>query len=393
MDRREADGIAALLPQNAPTSLTQQVKPPTAIAVVAGGKTTSLALPLAVPGTVFVADGQQSLYVADAARVVITITASETVTITPGAVITVAGILSTVVAATSSSTTSDSTVTITSQSSGSSPSTSNGALQSTSSTSTTAPTGGVAAVTTKAFGPTEKPTTTKIGTIGALFPGNTFVYTPTQNTEMVSPIAMPKAGLKSGAAAGLAIGMLIAGALIAALACFLLFSRKNKRNAAKAGRYEPTVYADEQDLKHPTKISSTPLGAIGAAAIIENNLPQPKEDNAIIGDLSRIKSRIEGHVDSYYHTAGANNQAVAQALNAACGTAFPVPIVRLQELLSNPRKRPAVLRAAIAWIIISRIDFGSGPDTTFLPTHVTGATRDLSASRMDEPSEFSPDAG
>lgn len=130
------------------------------------------------------------------------------------------------------------------------------------------------------------------------------------------------------------------------------------------------------------------MGAIGAAAIVENNLPQPKEDNAIVGDLSKIKSRVEGHVDSYYHTAGANNQAVAQALSAALSTAFPVSMAKLQESISNPRKRPAVLRAAIAWIVVTRIGFGSGPDTTFLPAYIAGTIRDLSASRMDEPSEF-----
>lgn len=203
------------------------------------------------------------------------------------------------------------------------------------------------------------------------------------------PAEPEKARLKGGAAAGIAVGCLVAGALVATLACFLLFSRRKKRAAAQAGHLEPTVYSEEHDLKHPAKTSSTPMGAIDAAAIIENNLPQPKEDNAIIGDLSRIKSRIEGHVDSYYHTAGANNQATAQALSAALGTAFPVSMLKLQELLSNPRKRPAVLRTAIAWIIVSRIDFSSGPDTTFLPAYVAGATRDLCASGMDEPSEFS----
>ncbi|QDS69004.1 hypothetical protein FKW77_009468 [Venturia effusa] len=193
-----------------------------------------------------------------------------------------------------------------------------------------------------------------------------------------------KAGLEPGPTAGLAIGMLFAGALIAA-ACFLLFNRRQKGNAARAGQYGPTMYTDEHDLKHPTKIGSTPMGAIGGAAILENNLPQPKEDNAIIGDLSRIKSRIEGHVESYYATAGANNQAVAQALRAAVGSAFPVSMAKLQELLANPRKRPVILRAAIAWIIVSRIGFGSASNTTFLPALLAGLTRDLSASRMDEP--------
>lgn len=270
---------------------------------------------------------------------------------------------------------------------------SGGTTSGTSSAASTSSKDGVEAaasvLTIRTFAPKSKPVAIATGTQGALFPGNTFVYTTNNNTSMESHLATSKGGLSDRAAAGIAIGCLIAGALIAALASFLLFSRGKKRNAAQAGHYEPTVHADEHDLKHPAKVTSAPMRAIGAAAIIENNLPQPKEDNTISGDLSRIKSRIEGHVDSYYHTAGANSQTIAQALSAALGTGFPVSMVKLQELLSDPRKRLAVFRAAIAWIIVSRIDFSSGPDTTFLPRHVADVIRDLSASRMDEPSEFS----
>ncbi|TID22976.1 hypothetical protein E6O75_ATG02150 [Venturia nashicola] len=267
--------------------------------------------------------------------------------------------------------------------------------QSTGSTSKTIPTTILAVFEGVTSDPTNGNTVSSTSAGGtqvsaALLPGGkSLVWTnPTDPTQAYKiPAHLQKAGLKDagGAAAGLAVGMLIAGALIAALVCFLLSSRKKKHNAAQAGHYRPTGYADDHDLKHPEKITSAPMTAVGAAAIIENNLPQPKEDNAISGDLSRIKSRIEGHVDSYYHTAGANNQAVAQALSAALGAAFPISGPKLQECLSNPRRRPAILRAAIAWIVVSRIDFGNGPDTTFLPTHVAGATRDVSASRMDEP--------
>jgi hypothetical protein len=239
-------------------------------------------------------------------------------------------------------------------------------------------------------------TASPAGTIvsATLFTGNSsLVWTDPHNSTLTYKIPaylqISKKGIQpAGTAAGLAIGCLLAGAIIAALACFLLFSRQNKRKATQASHYEPTAYTDEHSLKHPTTITAVPLGAVGAASIVENNLPQPKEDNAIIGDLSRIKSRIEGHVDSYYHTAKANNQVVAQALSAALGTAFPVPSAKLQELLSNPRKCPALLRAAIAWIIVSRIDVKSGLTETFLPAHLAGATRDLTASRMDETSEF-----
>lgn len=224
-----------------------------------------------------------------------------------------------------------------------------------------------------------------IAVSATLLPGNqTLVWTDPNNSIHKIP-AHPKGGIQpAGAAAGLAIGCLIAGALIAALVAFLLFYRRNKRKAAQNAQYEPATYTDEHHLKHPTTIATVPIGAVSAVSIVENNLPQPKEDNAIIGDLSRIKSRIEGHVDSYYHTAKTNNKAVAQALSDAVGTAFPISIAKLQELLSNPRKCPALLRAALAWIIISRIDFKSEPSETFLPAHLAGATRDLTSSRMDE---------
>lgn len=348
---------------------------PLTVAVNIDGTTTAFSLPVTFIGTVVNTDGSQTLFnTLGTAIATLAIPPTQTLLVLPGQVITAAQGTFTGKSAASTATTAISTT------SSSDAGTTNTATSNTA--TSTGATSGTAATTS----PASSTPTAFTGTYNST--DGTFVYQDGPNHFTKLRVGGGNKSLPAGPAAGLAIGMLIAGALIAALVCFFLFSRRKKRNAAQAGHYEPTVYADERDLKHPTKITSTPMAAVGAAAIIENNLPQPKEDNAIIGDLSRIKSRIEGHVDSYYHTAGANNQAVAQALSAALGTAFPVSMAKLQELLSNPRKRPAVLRAAIAWIIVSRIDFGSGPDTTFLPAYVAGTTRDLSASRMDEPSEF-----
>jgi hypothetical protein len=195
-----------------------------------------------------------------------------------------------------------------------------------------------------------------------------------------------KKATSSAEIAGIAVACIIGGALLASLAFFFL----SKFRARKSKGYSNEDYGSpmegySQDLKKGTTVTMS-IPEKSAAAIVETHLPQPKEDNAIIGDFSKLKNKLDGHVQTFYQTGPANDQAAAQALAQVLGDRSPIPTARLLGLLSNPNSRPVVLRSALAWIIVSRIGVDSNPTDTFLPAQVTGAVHNLPPSRMDEKS-------
>ena len=188
----------------------------------------------------------------------------------------------------------------------------------------------------------------------------------------------------AGAVAGIGISCAVAGALIAGLICFLLMRRKQKTRSDKHSEYAVGSYASES--KNPTSIT-VGLPGNSSAVIVENYLPQSREDNAITGDLSRIKNKIDGHVQTFYALSGGNDQACAQALAAILGNQSPIPRAQLPALLASSRTRPSVLRAAISWVIISRIGPDSNPQESFLPVDVAGTLSSLSQNKMDDRSK------
>jgi hypothetical protein len=194
-------------------------------------------------------------------------------------------------------------------------------------------------------------------------------------------------GLTGGAIGGIAVACFVGGAVIASLVFFLLTrsrARKNKGYTSEES-YGASKEGYSADSKKRTAVTIS-LPEDSPAAIVENNLPQPKEDNAIIGDLSKLKNKIEGHIQAFYQTGPANDQAALQALPQILGEGSPIPVSRLAGLLSNSKSRPAVLRSALAWVIVSKIGVESNPRDTFLPAQVTGAVHTLPPTRMDETS-------
>jgi hypothetical protein len=207
-------------------------------------------------------------------------------------------------------------------------------------------------------------------------------------TQPGAAIAKPtSSGLKSAAAAGVGIGSAIGGALIACLVFLLLTKRRrskgNHNNESYGMSAEGSFVANS---KKSTRVTIS-LPEHSSAAIVETNLPQPVEDNTITGDLSKLKNKIDGHIQSFYNTTLTNDEAAVQALQQLLKDS-PIQISNLAAQLSNPRSRPALLRLALAWTMISRIELECHGRASFLPTPVTGSVHTLPQTKMDERSPF-----
>ncbi|KAL8910941.1 MAG: hypothetical protein Q9171_003808 [Xanthocarpia ochracea] len=115
--------------------------------------------------------------------------------------------------------------------------------------------------------------------------GSSNSATPRNNPNSISP----------GAAAGVGIGSAIAGALIAAAILFLFFRRRRRPAPARSDVIPLNGFGSvEKTFASPDSIS--PVG------MIERSLPQPAEDQALGGEMSRLKTAIKNHVQSFYHT-------------------------------------------------------------------------------------------
>lgn len=204
----------------------------------------------------------------------------------------------------------------------------------------------------------------------------------TSNSSLiVGPTKIPqpskKSGVSSGGAAGIAIGCTIAGAIIASL-IFWFFIQKSKKGQLRA-HHESGAAALPQHEKRPDVSLQSVDDARSISRTVENNLPQPLEDKAIAGEISKISTLIKNHTQSYYH--GARVRAGAVDLDAlqALGSSLPMSVGTLDTLLSNPTTRETGLRFCIAWVIVSRIQVNSAPTTTFLPPEVAYCMQSMTA--------------
>jgi hypothetical protein len=133
-------------------------------------------------------------------------------------------------------------------------------------------------------------------------------------------------------------------------------------------------------------VSTFAIPIASAGAIVESNLPHPAEDNAITREFRALKGRIDGHIQTYYHSSGGDDNAAAQILVSTLGDQSPIPRSRASALLANPKTRPLVLRASLAWILVQRIFLNGTNVDSFLPPHVKGVYAILNYTRMDDQS-------
>ncbi|KAH7321602.1 hypothetical protein BKA65DRAFT_555954 [Rhexocercosporidium sp. MPI-PUGE-AT-0058] len=175
---------------------------------------------------------------------------------------------------------------------------------------------------------------------------------------------MNKKGISSGAAAGIGIGGAIAGAVVAGLILLFLFARYKKRRQQQ----QPNAFATHlpnynSDLGRQEKGISTPT----KSGLIVAEMPQPVEDDAIIGALSRLRDSIKNHVQSFYHTSTISTQSLNQAVLSGVANDTGIQVSELHNLLATPASRIPALRLCVAWIILSRCDGRGPPGTSLLP--------------------------
>ncbi|PVH85557.1 hypothetical protein DL98DRAFT_606741 [Cadophora sp. DSE1049] len=231
---------------------------------------------------------------------------------------------------------------------------------------TNAPTGTKTTSTSSSVSvPSSTTFVTGSSTITAPASGTTVGSTDTAITSI--PEAKPTSASKDispGAAAGVGIGSAIAGAVIAALVLLLLFGRYKKRHQESAGysnhlpNYNSDLGRQEKELPIPTKTG---------VVVTESYLPQPAEDDAIIGELSRLRDNIKNHVQSFYITGPIDAQSLDRSLLGELGRDTGIQLSKLQDLLVNRTSRNSALRLCIGWIILSRCDGGGPADTSLLP--------------------------
>jgi hypothetical protein len=199
-------------------------------------------------------------------------------------------------------------------------------------------------------------------------PGSQFSPTSTSPTIATSK-KDPKAGyVPPGAAAGIGIGAALAGAVIAALIFFFVLQRFKKRNrqpqlSAYAQHVGPYPDAARQE-------KSTMVAVTGGASSIDSYLPQPAADDAITGDMSRLRDKIKDHVQSYYHVSPISPQMVDPSKLQDVARAVGISPQRMQELLLNPHSRIPAIRLYLAWLILSRCGGQGQARSSFLPAEV-----------------------
>ena len=178
-----------------------------------------------------------------------------------------------------------------------------------------------------------------------------------------------------GATAGIGVGCAIAGTAIAFI-LFWFFKRKSN-NRHQTPDQEARATAFPRQEKQPV-VNVQPLdNANLTTRTVENNLPQPLEDNAIAEAISKISNSIKNHVQSYYHNARASAGAVNIDALQALGDGLPTSVGTLNTMLANPTTRETALRLCIAWVVVSRIQFGGDPRITFLPPEVTSCINSM----------------
>jgi hypothetical protein len=182
-------------------------------------------------------------------------------------------------------------------------------------------------------------------------------------------------GLSTGATAGIAIGCLAAGALLAGLILWFCWRRKKTPKSQYSGANTYAMASQEKGFSANT----VPLAGVGHTAVgIGGGLPQPLEDKAITGDISKISNAIKNHVQSYYHTSRISPGLIDYDDLHAFGPTLPISVGTLTTLMGNAATREIALRFIIAWVVVSRLQPSKDPAKSLLPSEVAQCYQTIS---------------
>jgi hypothetical protein len=187
--------------------------------------------------------------------------------------------------------------------------------------------------------------------------------------------------LSSGAIAGVAIGSLVAGVLIAGLAFWLCCGRSRRSRTRDP---EPNTVA-----LMPTEKGFTAT-SVSLSGVPTGTLPQPLEDKAISGDISKISSSIKNHVQSYYHNSRVSPGLVDYDDLYALRPTLPISVGTLTTLMGDPATREIALRFIIAWVLVSRMQPIEGSSQSLLPVELVTCYNSIATGDHGSQSKFTP---
>ncbi|KAF3033088.1 hypothetical protein E8E12_003753 [Didymella heteroderae] len=133
------------------------------------------------------------------------------------------------------------------------------------------------------------------------------------------------------------------------------------------------AFYTEQNVK-PEKGAAVVAMSVGS---IDDLLPQPVEDDAIIGDLSKIRDNIKNHVRTYYHSgptsAADMNEAGIRDIAALTGANAAVIV----KMLADPLTRDSALRSIVGSVMLTRCTEERSP--SLLPNDVAALSASIPA--------------
>ncbi|KAH6881646.1 hypothetical protein BKA58DRAFT_306630 [Alternaria rosae] len=205
-------------------------------------------------------------------------------------------------------------------------------------------------------------------------PPQSSISSPTLGTTTSTSIANPNPqlqttneGISTGATAGIAIGCFAAGALLAGLIFWFCRRKRGRPNTQYPAENTSALASQEKGFS----ASAIPLSEKrSSVAALGRGLPQPLEDKAISGDVSKISNAIKNHVQSYYHTSRVNPGLIDYEDLHALGSGLPVSVGTLTTLIGNAATREIALRFIIAWVVVSKLQPSKDPTKSFLPAEV-----------------------
>jgi hypothetical protein len=164
---------------------------------------------------------------------------------------------------------------------------------------------------------------------------------------------------------GIGIGCALGGALLAGLIVFLLSRRKYRQPSYQKQQLPPNGGAYVRHEKRDVAATRGPV------TNVDRLLPQPAEDDVVMGGLSKIRDGIKNHVQNYYHNAPVDPRMVDEATLVELARVMAIPTSGILDLLLNAATRMPMIRLFLAHLILSRCTGQTDGTESFLPNEVS----------------------
>jgi hypothetical protein len=151
---------------------------------------------------------------------------------------------------------------------------------------------------------------------------------------------------------------------------FFLFRRKD-RQAGHRNSDLPSNGGEYAEQEKHNIAATRPHAKGGLVTNVDRLLPQPAEDDVIIGGLSKLRDSIKNHVQNYYHNAPVAPKMVDETRLVELARVMAVPTSAILDLLLNPATRMPMIRLFVGHLILSRCIERTDGTPSFLPNEVS----------------------